>query len=282
MSLLPRRLRLYHFLLPVVLALIFFSMTGRTMRRAPWYEDLFWNAVSPPQKLFAAISYGISNSWHRYFALINVQLENDALKTKVAELEGRLIEMDEISIENKRLKGLLAYNDSIEAPMIAARVIANDPRAEFKTITINVGSSDGVKSLMPVVGPKGLVGKVGKTSFHTSIVMLITDPNSAVDGMVQRSRVRGLVVGSAWHTELRPGYYLTRLEYLSSASDIFDGDVMVTSGLDGVFPRGLPIGTVHNLRMSKYGVFREANIVPFEDMSELQEVLIIMSETKEP
>lgn len=272
-----KKFRFLHYLLPCVLVLIFFSLSGRSFRRAPWHEEALWNLLSPPQRVLSLIGSGISGVWRHYFALVGVQGENDLLKAKVSELEAKLIESDEVRKENERLKSLLDWHEAISRKTLVARVVANDPRAEFKNITISRGEKDGVGVLAPVMGPKGLVGKVARTAAHTSRVILITDPNSAVDAIVQRSRTRGMVVGSAWHTELKPGFYLTRLEYLKGTSDIEEGDIVVTSGLDGVFPPGIPIGTAHDIRLSRYGVFREANVIPFENMAEAQEVLVLLA-----
>ena len=280
MSLFSKKLRLLHVVVPLILALLFFSFTGRSFRRAPWYEEVFWAMLSPPERLFSAISSGIGGVWSRYVALIGVEEDNDSLKARVAELETNLIRSNEVEAENERLRGLLSYRDMFPQRTMVATVIANDPRAEFKSITINRGSADGVEPLMPVLGPHGLVGKVGKVAAHDSRGILITDPNSEEDVTVQRSRARGMVVGSAWHTELKAGYYLTRLEYLRSVSDIKDGDVVVTSGLDGIFPPSIPVGSVTDIRMSRYGVFREANIVPFEDLAELCEVMVLLTKTE--
>jgi len=118
---------------------------------------------------------------------------------------------------------------------------------------------------------------VGTVDSNTSRVLLIIDPNSAVDVMVQRSRARGIVVGTAWKTELKPGFYLARLEYIRRVSDIRDDDVVVTSGFDRIFPPGIPIGTIKDISTSRYGVFTDANVVPFENMAELQEVLVVVS-----
>lgn len=277
MALFAKKIRFLQFVIPIVLALIFFSLTNRTFRRAPWYEEALWNLFSPPQRLAAAISSSIRGGWSRYFALVGVEKENEKLREKIAGLEGDLIRKAEVEEENQRLRNLLAYHDAFPQKTIVAKVIANDPRAEFKSITINKGTKDGVLPLMPVVGPRGLVGKVGSVSPRKARVLLITDPNSAVDAVVQRSRARGLVVGTAWHTELKAGYYLTRLEYMLGASDIKEGDIVVTSGLDSVFPPGIPIGTVHDLKSTRYGVFKEANVVPFENMAELQVVMALLS-----
>lgn len=234
-----------------------------------------WHLVAPPQRLFRAASTAVSGAWSHYIGLIGVSKENDALKQRIAELEGQLVQSREVAWENKRLKALLSYNDSFPRRTILARVISSDPRAQFKSLTINRGYKDGVEPLMPVVGPRGLVGKVGKVAAHSAQVLLIIDPNSAVDAVVQRSRARGLVVGQASRTVLRSGHYLTRLEYLRRTSDVREGDVVVTSGLDRIFPPGIPVGTLHELKITPYGVFKEAVVVPFEDMAELQEVAVL-------
>lgn len=228
--------------------------------------------------MFSAISDGVKGVWHHYIVLVGVQKKNDILTRHIAELEVKIVGMVEIDEENRRLRDLLAYHDTFPYRTLVARVIANDPVAEFKYITINRGAKDGVLPHMPVVGPKGLVGKVGKVTRGSAQVLLIIDPNSAVDVLVQRSRARGLLVGTARRIEIRPGYYLSRLEYLRRISDIKEGDVVVTSGFDRVFPPGIPIGTIHNLAKSRYGIFLEANVVPFENMAEIQEVLVLIKQ----
>ena len=277
MSLLQKKRRFLPLLIPFILVLIFFSMAGRSIRRATWYEEILWNIISPPQRAFSSISETFSNTWSNYFMLIGIKKENDDLKIKVSSLEDELISEREVSQENERLRALLSYHDSFPQKTLVARVIANDPRSEFKSVTINRGYADGVEPLMPVIGPKGLVGKVGEVGAHVAKVLLVTDPNSAVDAMVQRSRARGLLIGEVSRTVMRPGFYLTRLEYLRRVSDIRDGDVVVTSGLDRIFPPGVPVGTLHDLKNTRYGVFREAVVVPFENMTELQEVLVLLS-----
>lgn len=279
MSFFQRKRRFLPLLVPLLLVLIFFSLTGRSVRRVPWYEQALWNIVSPPQRALSAIGDGLHGIWEHYVALVGASRENDELRARIAELEGKLVTSEEARQENERLRALLSYRQTFPQEMLMARVIASDPRAEFKSITIDRGYKDGVEPLMPVVGPRGLVGKVGEVAAHTARVLLIIDPNSAVDAMVQRSRARGLVVGTADRAMLRAGHYLTRLEYLRRVSDIRDGDVVVTSGLDRAFPSGIPVGTVHDMEKNRYGVFREASVVPFEDMAELQEVLVILNRT---
>jgi rod shape-determining protein MreC len=277
MILFSRKRKIVAFVLPLLLALTFFSFTSNKMRRAPWYKEAAWNLVAPPQMLFTGVRDGIKGSWHRYVALVGIEREREALTKRVASLEGELARCVEVDKENERLRSLLSYQDAFPQETVVATVIANDPRAEFKSITINRGTEDGIRPLMPVVGPKGLVGKVGTVGRGYARILLVTDPNSAVDGLVQRSRARGIVVGAAWRAELESGYYIAKLEYLRRVSDIRDGDVVVTSGFDQVFPPGIPIGTVRDVGTSRYGVFTKADVIPFEDMAELQQVLVIKS-----
>jgi rod shape-determining protein MreC len=271
-----RKARLLPLIIPLLLFLAFFSLSTRTARRAPWYEQALWNLIAPPQALATMIGHGVSSVWNGYFDLVGAKAENAVLKTKVLKLEGDMIKMGEVEGENERLKGLLAYRDSFPQKFVMATVVANDPRAEFKSITIDKGSDDGIGPLMPVVGPKGLVGRVGVAAGGYSRVLLITDPNSAVDVFVQRSRARGIVTGAAIKSELRPASYMSRLEFLRRISDVKDGDILVTSGLDRVFPSGIPVGTVHDIAKTQYGIFLSADVAPFEDLPELTEVGVML------
>lgn len=265
-------------LIPLALILFFLALIPQTQRRAPWYEQMLANVLVPVQWAFTSMEQGISSLWRGYIGLIGTKKENRKLLRENSKLKGELVKFEGLRQENERLRALLGYREAFNYPSVIAGVIASDPRAEFKSLMIDRGSGDGIKLFMPVVGPQGLVGRIGRVSKDTSQVLLLNDPNCAVDSMIQRSRARGLLVGSITHTELKKGFYLTRLEYLRRVSDIRDNDVVVSSGLDQVFPPGLPIGTVHNIRNSRYGIFKEAEVVPFENFQELQEVLVLLTE----
>ena len=263
-------------LLPIVLILLFLSLMPRVQKRMMWYEQMFANLVAPFQWIFASSGDSLSNVWNGYISLVGTERENEKLRADNARLTGDLTRMEEVRSENERLRQLLGYRDVFGMESVAARVLSNDPRAEFKSVMINKGKGDGIELYMPVVGPKGLVGRIGRVTNGSAQVLLLNDPNSAVDAMVQRSRARGLLVGAAARTKLKAGHYLTRIEYLRSVSDIRDGDVVVTSGLDGVFPPSLPVGTVHHIIKSQDGIFKEGEVVPFEDFQELQEVMVLL------
>lgn len=274
--------RYLRFFIPLILAIIFFGLVPHTARRASWYEEVFWNIMAPPQYLMSLISNGIGGVWKGYVALVGVDEENQVLKAKVASLEGDIMKFEETEKENERLRGLLAFSDKIKGEKLVARVVANDPRSEFKSITIDKGSADGIEPLMPVVGPRGLVGKVGRVMHGYSRVLLITDPNSAVDVFDERSRSRGLLVGTATHTQFKHSYFLTRFEYLKRGIDIATDDVVVTSGFDEVYPPGIPVGTVAEVKDVSLGVFTDVEVVPFEDTAQLEEVIVLLIRNDTP
>lgn len=276
MGLILRKTSRWRLLIPLALIVLFLALIPQTPRRAPWYEQIFANLLAPIQWTFTRLGGTIYSVWDGYISLVGTKAENEKLIGENAELKAQLTKLDEVKSENERLRSLLGYSESFSTPTLTARVVANDPRAEFKSLIIDRGKSDGVKVFMPVVGPSGVVGRVGRVYGNTSQVLLLNDPNSAVDVMVQRSRARGLLVGAISHTKLKSGFYLTRMEYLRSASDVKEGDVVVTSGLDRVFPPGLPVGTAHDIKNSRYGVFQEAEVVPFENFQEVQEVLVLL------
>jgi rod shape-determining protein MreC len=268
--------RVLNFIFPLILALVFFSLTSQRARRATWYESALLNIVSPLQWAATSVWDSAGSVWNSYIWLVGISDENRKLRKENASLKGQIIRMEEVKRENERLRSLLNYKSATPYPTVVGRVIANDPRAEFKSITIDKGSKDGLEVLMPVIGPKGLVGRIGRLSSHMAQVLLITDPNSAVDVIVQRSRARALLVGTAKKTELKTAYYISRLEYLRRVSDVKDEDVVVTSGFDQIYPPGIPVGTIHNVVGSNYGVFKSADVAPFEDFAELGEVIVLL------
>jgi rod shape-determining protein MreC len=263
-------------LLPVVLILLFLSLMPRAQKRMMWYEQMLANIVAPFQWVFSSAGDGFAGVWDGYISLVGTNRENKELTLENARLKGELARTEEVKSENERLRNLMSYRDVFGVETAVTRVIASDPRAEFKSVMIDKGGNDGIKLYMPVVGPKGLIGRIGRVTNSTAQVLLLNDPNSAVDAMVQRSRARGLLIGASARTKFKTGYFLTRLEYLRRVSDIHDNDVVVTSGLDGVFPPGLPVGTVHNITKSQDGIFKEAEVVPFENFQELQEVIVLL------
>jgi rod shape-determining protein MreC len=152
--------------------------------------------------------------------------------------------------------------------MIAAEVVAYSPSAWFRTIVINKGQRDGVKKGFPVVTLEGVVGRVMRISSSSSVVLLVLDRNSSVDCLVQRNRIRGIVEGE--------GGGRCYLRYVPRTEDIQVGDHIITSGLGGIFPKGLSMGEVVRVEKKEYGLFQEIEVMPSADLSRLEEVMVIV------
>ena len=171
---------------------------------------------------------------------------------------------------HERLHELLQFKQTINQPVIAARAIARDPSGWFKSIIIDKGEKASLSLNMPVVNSRGVVGRIVSVSSHYAKVLLVIDQNSAVDCLVQRSRDRGMVKGFSAET--------CELGYVQKASDVEVGDEIVTSGLGGVFPKGLLIGRVLTVSEPPDELFKNISVKPAVDFSKLEEVLIILKE----
>ena len=146
-------------------------------------------------------------------------------------------------------------------------VIGRDPSSWFKSVTINKGERHGVKKGMAVTSPEGVVGQVLKTAPHYATVLLITDYNSAIDTLIQRTRAKAIVEGKEENR--------CQLKYLLRTEEVVVGDVVITSGLGGVFPKGLMVGEIMTVEKKGHGVFQHAELVPSVDLTKLEEVFII-------
>jgi rod shape-determining protein MreC len=176
----------------------------------------------------------------------------------------------EMVATNKRLQEMLQFKKTINWPVLAAQVIGRDPSGWFESVIIDKGKNSGLKVNMPVVDAKGVVGRLVSVSPNYAKVLLIIDQNSAVDCLVQRSREKGIVKG------LSPK--LCKLDYVVKTSDILAGDVIVTSGMGRVFPKGLPVGEVLEVANIPWKLFKDIQIRPTVDFAKLEEVLVVLKE----
>ncbi|HYQ81860.1 MAG TPA: rod shape-determining protein MreC, partial [Anaeromyxobacteraceae bacterium] len=235
-------------------------------------------AVTRP--LEKAVGWAISGTlraWDGYVALRHARDEAWQLRQRLDRLELERQRWDQVQVENQRLERLLDFaGGSPERTFLGARVVGVrlDPKG-LQLITIDRGSSAGVRRMMPVVTGQGVVGRVHGVTAGTADVLLLVDRNSAVAARVERSRARATVRGMG-------GPDRCRLDYALRADDLIEGDALVTSGTDGVFPRGLPLGKVTGLRRQPYGLYQTAEVVPAVDPTKLEEVLVITSSEASP
>lgn len=223
--------------------------------------------VSPFIKVTAAAVQGVSGIWRDYVDLRGLQEEGKRLQHETATLKRRIDQLEEQALETQRLQALLAMRQASRAEFLTARVVGKDATNWFKTILLDRGSLEGVRRNQPVLAPDGLVGRVVEVTPTSAKVQLLTDPVNAVGGLIQRTRVTGIVSGN-----LGAG---ARVRYLPLMADVVVGDRVVTSGMGGVFPKGIPIGRITAVERRSGALFQVATLQPAVDLSRLEEVLIL-------
>jgi rod shape-determining protein MreC len=230
------------------------------------------SVIAPFQKASSKSILFLRDIWYHYFFLVHAAEENDALKKALDKSFEKNVRYREITLSNSRLRSLLNFEKTMADPVLSAEVIGKDPSPWFKTVLIDKGKDDGVERGMAVVVPKGIAGQITEVSSHYSKVLLIIDPNSAVDALVQSDRARGIIKGDA-AGELSFKYVLRK-------HDIAIGELVVSSGLDGVFPKGLAVGQVSDVFKPKAGIFQGVTVTPYVDFEKLEEVLVVLNPKK--
>ncbi len=228
--------------------------------------------VSPFQELITRTIRFTKDIWQHYFALVAVARENQILRNELNQASENSNLWHETELANARLRNLLDFQKNITEQIVAAEVIGKDPSTWFKTVIIDKGKADGLTKGLPVVMPQGIAGQVIETANHYSKVMLIIDRNSAVDALVQRTRARGIIKGESTDQ--------CRLDYVLRKKDVRIGDIIVSSGSDGVYPKGLRIGRVSEVIEHDADIFHEVFITPFVDFEKLEEVLVVIDVPK--
>jgi rod shape-determining protein MreC len=223
--------------------------------------------VAPFQKQFTAFFHSVKGIWNQYFFLVSRAKENQDLKRALGQSLQQLNRCSETELANDRLRHLLGFEEEISRPMIAAQVVGKDPSDWSKTIIVDKGTAGGVRQGAPVVIPEGIVGVVVEASGRYAKVLLLTDPNSAVDALVQHTRARGIVKGG--------GADYCVFDYVLRKHEISVGDMVVSSGLDGVFPKGLRVGRISEIVRQNAGIFQKVSVTPYVDFDILEEVFVI-------
>lgn len=225
--------------------------------------------IAPVQKVIATSTQFVRNIWRHYFSLVSTEKENDRLKKALSYANARSHQWREMEFANYRLRKLLKFKRTTLNRVIAAEVTGRDPSSWFKAVIIDKGKSDGLENGMPVIVPEGIAGRITEVTPHYSKVLLLFDQNSAIDAFIQRTRARGIIKGETTGRCL--------LRYVLQKHDIQVGDIVVSSGLDGVFPKGLRIGYVSGVVKRTSGMFQEVKVTPYVDFDKLEEVLIILN-----
>ena len=259
------------FIVLIAVNIIGLSVTSRRST-AFGIERIAMSAIAPFQELVTRSLRFTRDIWRYYFYLVTVAKENHVLMHQLGQAVENKNQWQESELANTRLRDLIDFQRNISERVVAAEVIGKDPSAWFKTVIIDKGEADGLTRGLPVVILQGIAGQVIEASNHYSKVMLIVDSNSAVDALVQRTRARGIIKGESTDQ--------CRLDYVLRKNDVRIGDTIVSSGLDGVYPKGLRIGYVSKVIEHDADIFHEVIITPFVDFEKLEEVLVVLEVQK--
>ncbi|MBW1971795.1 MAG: rod shape-determining protein MreC [Deltaproteobacteria bacterium] len=266
-----KRLQIYLFIILLFSISLFLLLSNdRTKLDNNPFSSAILELAAPVQNLTAKTFNFFRSIVDNYLLLINIRKENLLLKKRLKELTYENQRLKEMKYTNIRLKKMLDFKQSISFPLLPANVIGMDSSPLGNSIFINKGTAQGVKVGMGVVAPEGVVGYVIRTSRNFSSVIFLTDRSSGVNGLVQRSRAKGVVKGTI------AGNYC-EVKYLLKEVDVRKGDLMVTSGIGGKFPKGVVIGRVDKIENRPDTLFKMALLTPAVDFYKLEEVFVVLS-----
>lgn len=254
----------------IVLSLYIMTAAARgQLKNDPIGPLLLW-LIRPLQIVAHSTTSWIKGLRESHLTAAGYKAENERLRKRVLELEMERNRFLEAEATNQQLRHLLDFRSHLPAAGITASIIANSASNWFQSCSIDKGTADGVRKGMSVVTPLGVVGRVVEVAARSAKVLLLTDPNSGIDVMVQRTRARGIVSGS-----LENG---TVLKYIKRTEDVQVGDRLITSGLDGVFLKGLMVGTVTKVRKESLGLFQVIEVMPAVSLARTEIVLVVSAE----
>ena len=236
-------------------------------------RDVFAVVTTPIQTGLAKASRATFGLWATYLDWKNVRAENRRLREEVQELRVQGLRVVETDDENRRLRRLLALQEHLPLTTLSGEIIAREWGGWIRSLTVNRGRGDNVPRLTAVISPNGLIGRVVEVRPGASIVQVLTDPTSTVGAHVLRTRTPGIVEGDPRGT--------LRFKFMSrDGASIQSGDVLVTAGQGGLFPRGIPIGTVRSIDNRGGALFHYAELTPAVDFARVDEVLLVTGDSQ--
>lgn len=262
----------YLFVAVAVGHIILISAQVNTRGGVPLLEAVTFQVFAEVQRGATSLIAGVRRSWENYFALQQVQRENDRLRREVGALQIHLQQETALAQQTRTLQELLDLRSRTTLATTAATVIAGGASPDFRTMTIDKGSRDGFRQDMAVIAPAGVVGRIIMPSARASKVQLLIDRNAAAGAIDERSRAQGVVVGL--------GSGDLRMDYVSGTADVKVGDRVLSSGIDGIYPKGFVIGQIQSIERGA-GEFSAIMIRPAVDFASLEAVLVVVSPSGE-
>ena len=249
-----------------------FLLSSSLGKRHAWspFEQIIVEVTAPFQRFIMKSVKFTEGLWLSYFDLLDLRNENVRLKRQVDTFRMENDRYRELVATHQRLRELLQFKNTIDWPVLAAQVIGRDPTGWFESVIIDKGKTSGLKVNMPVVNAVGVVGQLVSVSPNYAKVLLIIDQNSAVDCLIQRSREKGIVKGLSPNT--------CKLDYVVKTGDVAPGDLVVSSGVGGAYPKGLPVGEVVEVKDIPWELFKDIKVRPMVDFAKLEELLVILKE----
>ena len=257
----------YLFVALTVGHIVLISAQVSTNRGIPLLEEVTFGAFAEVQRIASAAIGGMRTSWTDYVALQEVRSENARLRDEVARLRVGLQQERALAQRARSLEEILELRTSVELATVAATVIAGGASPDFRTITIDKGSAEGLRPNMAVIVPGGVVGRIVTPTSRASKVQLLIDRNAAVGALIERSRAHGVVEGTGGGL---------RMNYVSGLADVQVGDTVVTSGIDGIYPKGFAIGQIESVERGSSG-FGAIVVRPVVDSSSVEAVLVVVT-----
>ncbi len=264
-------IRQYRFYLALLLFLLIpvlsIDSTNRTPRDYRIYDRIALSITAPFQIAIHWTLDSMVTFYENYVSLWKTREENISLMDENRNLINTIVNLRELEQENIRLRNLLQFKETFKMDAVVARVIAKDVSSEFRSIRINRGKENGIEANQAVINAEGVVGKVLRVTDTTADIVTLLDPLSAIDAFIMRSRARGIVEGLTDS--------LCQLKFALRVDDIQPGDLLLSSGLGGSFPKGIPVGTVIKVTRKSFGITQKVEVKPSVDFSKLEEVLVV-------
>lgn len=259
----------YLLLAAIVGHVLLISAQVNSKSGVPILEAVTFGVFAELERSTAAVTGSARHTWSEYVGLRNARAENEALKRQLADAQIQIQEQRALADRTRTLAQMLELRQGLELKTTAAEIIGAGSTPDFRTVTIDKGERQGLATDMAVIAPAGIVGRVVMPGGQASKVQLLIDRNAGAGALIARSRAQGVVVGT--------GEPRLRMEYVSTVADVVVGDTVVTSGIDGIYPKGLVIGRIDSI--DKTSSAWQIGVVPAVDFSSLEQVLVVLSPT---
>ncbi len=259
----------------ILILFLFLFLPGKSHKWVKFFGEPLALILEVPLHTIASLQDSLSETWSQFFELQNVWEENQQLKQKIQQLLHEQNRLKEEAIVVAQFQKLWNYQQTAPMTTTPARIIGRNVSNWYRAIVIDKGSEDGIQAEMGVITEAGTVGRVVRVNRTTAVVLLLSDPNVAITGMIQTSRDEGIIQGTPQGT--------IQMKYLPPLSPVQQHDMVVTSGLTNDFPRGLPVGHIHQITKGATDLFQSAELIPIVNFSKLEGVLVITDfENTEP